>query len=116
MRKNNVVALKKPDTFIDDPLTDLLRQGARTLKPQAVKTELEVFLSLYDFDCQNRKSFGCSLNLYFLMTLLMLMEPSYLFSFGEVLHYLMGLATAWLGSRGDLSAVNYNRMFFYYFR
>ena len=47
MRKNNVVALKKPDTFIDDPLTDLLRQGARTLIAQAVKTELEVFLSHY---------------------------------------------------------------------
>jgi putative transposase len=47
MRKNNVVALKKPDTFIDDPLTDLLRRGARQLIAQALETEIEIFLNHY---------------------------------------------------------------------
>lgn len=47
MSKNNVVALKKPDTFIDDPLTDLLRRGARQLIAQALETEIEIFLNHY---------------------------------------------------------------------
>jgi putative transposase len=47
MRKNNVVALKKPDTFIDDPLTDLLRRGARQLIAKALETEIEIFLNHY---------------------------------------------------------------------
>jgi hypothetical protein len=36
MSKNNVVGLKKPDTFVDDPITDLIRRGARQLMAQAL--------------------------------------------------------------------------------
>ena len=28
MSKDNVVAMKKPETFIDDPISEILRQGA----------------------------------------------------------------------------------------
>ena len=31
MPKDNVIALKKPETFVDDPITDILRNGARHL-------------------------------------------------------------------------------------
>jgi len=47
MPKDNVIDLKKPDSFIDDPITDILRSGARKLLAQALKTEIEIFLSQY---------------------------------------------------------------------
>ena len=47
MSKDNVFELKKPDTFIDDPITDILRQGARKLLAQALETEVEIFLNSY---------------------------------------------------------------------
>lgn len=31
MSKDNVIDLKNPETFVDDPLTEVLRQGARKL-------------------------------------------------------------------------------------
>ena len=31
MPKDNVIELKKPEPFVDDPITDILRQGARKL-------------------------------------------------------------------------------------
>jgi hypothetical protein len=31
MNKDNVVAIKKPERFVDDPISDILRQGARDL-------------------------------------------------------------------------------------
>jgi putative transposase len=40
----NVVRLRQPDE-IDDPLTDVLRAGARRLLAQAVELEAEVFLA-----------------------------------------------------------------------
>jgi putative transposase len=40
----NVVRLRQPDT-VDDPLTDILRAGARRLLAQAVELEAEVFLA-----------------------------------------------------------------------
>jgi putative transposase len=40
----NVVRLRQPDA-IDDPLTDVLRAGARRLLAQAVELEAEVFLA-----------------------------------------------------------------------
>ena len=40
----NVVRLRQPDT-IDDPLTDVLRAGARRLLAQAVEMEAEVLLA-----------------------------------------------------------------------
>src|SRR5260370_39739868 len=45
MNENSkVVALRQPDE-IDDPLTDILRFGARQLLAQAVEAEAEVFLA-----------------------------------------------------------------------
>jgi len=47
MSKDNVVAINKPETFIDDPLTEILRQGARSLLAHALETEIEIFLNQY---------------------------------------------------------------------
>jgi transposase-like protein len=47
MSNDNVIELKKPDTFFDDPITDILRQGARKLLAQALETEIEIFINQY---------------------------------------------------------------------
>ena len=47
MTKDNVIDLKKPESFIDDPLTDILRQGARRLLSAALEAEVETFLRQY---------------------------------------------------------------------
>jgi len=45
MRKGNVVQVNKQETFIDDPLTGILRQGARDLLAQALEMEIERVVS-----------------------------------------------------------------------
>ena len=47
MTKDNVIELKNPETFVDDPITDILRQGARRLLAEALQAEIESFLSQY---------------------------------------------------------------------
>ena len=47
MAKDNVVQLKKPEPFIDDPITGILRLGARKLLAEALEAEIEDFLSQY---------------------------------------------------------------------
>jgi transposase-like protein len=47
MVKDNVIDLKKPESFIDDPITDILRQGARRLLCAALEAEVETFLKQY---------------------------------------------------------------------
>ena len=47
MTQDNVIDLKKPESFIDDPITDILRNGARKLLVQALEVEIENFLSQY---------------------------------------------------------------------
>jgi transposase-like protein len=47
MSNISVTELKKPDSFIDDPITDILRQGARKLLSQALEAEVEFFLRQY---------------------------------------------------------------------
>ena len=44
MNENRVVALRQPDE-IDDPLTEILRRGAKRLIAQAVEAEFEAFLT-----------------------------------------------------------------------
>jgi hypothetical protein len=44
MKQNSVVELKKKDPFIDDPITDILRNGARQLLAQALEAEIELFI------------------------------------------------------------------------
>ncbi|MCB2146902.1 MAG: hypothetical protein KQI81_10535 [Deltaproteobacteria bacterium] len=47
MSEDNVIKLKKPDVFVDDPITDILRQGARKLLTQALEAEIEIFVHQY---------------------------------------------------------------------
>jgi putative transposase len=47
MRKDNVIDFKKPEPFIDDPITTLLRQGARQLLNAALEAEISIFLNQY---------------------------------------------------------------------
>jgi putative transposase len=47
MAKDNVIDFKKPEPFVDDPLTDVLRAGARTLLKEALEAEIEGFLTHY---------------------------------------------------------------------
>lgn len=47
MDRDNVVDLKKPAAFIDDPLTDILRSGARKLLAEALEAEIASFLAMY---------------------------------------------------------------------
>lgn len=57
MIHNNVIDLKKPEPFIDDPITDILRSGARQLLAQALEAEIASFLTQYAdlSDAQGRK-------------------------------------------------------------
>lgn len=47
MSKDSVVEIKKPDPFVDDPISEILRKGARSLLAQALEIEIESFLSQY---------------------------------------------------------------------
>jgi len=43
MSNNSVTELKKPESIVDDPITDILRQGARKLLSQALQAEVDFF-------------------------------------------------------------------------
>jgi hypothetical protein len=47
MSKDNVIDLKKPEPFIDDQITTIIRQGARKLLAQALESEIELFTNQY---------------------------------------------------------------------
>jgi transposase-like protein len=47
MAQDSAIDLKKPATFIDDPIRDILRQGARRLLTAALEAEIETFLKQY---------------------------------------------------------------------
>ncbi len=47
MSQNKIIELKKPGEFNEDPLTELLRNGARQLISDAVEAELQDLLSQY---------------------------------------------------------------------
>lgn len=47
MTKDNVIDFKKPERFVDDPITEVLRTGARKLLTEALEAEIETFLSQY---------------------------------------------------------------------
>ena len=47
MNKDNLINFKKPEAFVDDPLTDILRQGARRLLTAALEAEVQGFLQQY---------------------------------------------------------------------
>ena len=56
MSKDNLIELKNPEPFIDDPITEILRNGAKKLLAEALEAEIKSFLSQYaDFkDDQGR--------------------------------------------------------------
>lgn len=47
MSQNNVIDLKKPEPFVDDPITEIIRQGARKLLAQALEAEIELFINRF---------------------------------------------------------------------
>jgi len=47
MNQDNVIDLKKPEPFIDDQITAIIRQGARRLLAQALEAEIELFIAQY---------------------------------------------------------------------
>ena len=47
MSQNNVIELKKPEPFVDDPITEIIRQGARKLLAQALEAEIELFINRF---------------------------------------------------------------------
>ena len=47
MSKDNVVEINKPERFINDPISDILREGARSLLANALETEIDIFLNQY---------------------------------------------------------------------
>jgi len=57
MHKDNLIALKTPERFVDDPITEVLRTGARKLLAEALEVEIEDYLSHYKElkDNQNRQ-------------------------------------------------------------
>ena len=60
MTRDTVVAFRVPEGFSPDPLTDLLRHGARHLIAQAVGAELRGFLAARadQTDVAGHKKFG----------------------------------------------------------
>ena len=59
MAKDNVIDLKKPESFIDDPITDILRQGARRLLCAALEAEVETFLK-HDIKMKHQHAEWCT--------------------------------------------------------
>jgi transposase-like protein len=49
MPEDNVIEIKKPESFVDDPITEILRNGARKLLAEALEAEIESFLSQYAY-------------------------------------------------------------------
>ncbi|MBL8085900.1 MAG: IS256 family transposase [Candidatus Obscuribacter sp.] len=47
MKKDTVIELKKPEVLAEDPLTEVLRRGARQLLVQALEAEIENFLTAH---------------------------------------------------------------------
>lgn len=47
MSKGNVIELNKPAKTVDDPLTELIRSGARKILKEALEAEIEVFIEQF---------------------------------------------------------------------
>jgi len=56
--RDNVLELKKPETFVDDRITDILRNGAMQLLAEALEAAIESFLALYS-DLKDNKVPRC---------------------------------------------------------
>ncbi len=64
MSEDTVVQLRQPGTFSEDPLTEVLRLGARRLLAQAVEMEVTTFVEMHadlrDGEAVDRRSRGPS--------------------------------------------------------
>ena len=47
MEQDNVVDFRRPDALSGDPLTEVLRHGARALLAQAIEAEVAAFLTAH---------------------------------------------------------------------
>ncbi len=47
MKKDRAIGLKKPEVQAEDPLTEVLRRGARQLLVQALEAEIDTFLTAH---------------------------------------------------------------------
>lgn len=47
MSNDNVIDLKKPECFVDDPITKILRRGARKLLAEALEAEIDLLVNQY---------------------------------------------------------------------
>ena len=47
MKEGTVVGLRQPGSFSDDPLTDILRSGARQLLAQAIEAEVGAHIAAH---------------------------------------------------------------------
>ena len=47
MPQNNIIEIKKPEAFVEDPITEILRNGAKKLLTEALEAEIESFLRQY---------------------------------------------------------------------
>ena len=47
MSQDNLIEFKKPEACVDDPISDILRQGARRLLTAALEAEIQCFLQQY---------------------------------------------------------------------
>jgi len=47
MMQDNLIELKKPEAEFEDPLTEILRRGARQLLAQALEAEVSLFLEQF---------------------------------------------------------------------
>ncbi len=47
MKNDNVIDIKNPEAFLNDPISELLRQGARRLLTAALEAEIDSFLNQY---------------------------------------------------------------------
>ena len=47
MREDTIVSLRQPGSFSEDPLTDILRSGARRLLSQAIEAEVEAHIAAH---------------------------------------------------------------------
>ncbi len=57
MKEDTVIAFRQPGSFSDDPLTDILRAGARQLLGQAIEAEVEEHIAAHAdlSDAQGRR-------------------------------------------------------------
>ena len=55
MKDDTVVALRQPESFSDDPLTEILRAGARQLLGQAIEAEVAAHI---EAPCRFDRRFG----------------------------------------------------------